>query len=122
MTLKKIFFSILFFGITNTTFASFPITEKHQENITISEEPKLSDSSIFGNLSLILSLTALLPWLEIGIFGWPLLFLSIPAVILGTMSFNTKARLQGLIGSVIGFLHIVYWILVLLLFSSLFGW
>ena len=122
MTLKKIFFSILFIGITNITFASFPIVEKYQENVIVFEESKLKDSSIYGNLSLILSLIALLPWLEIGFFGWPLLFLSIPAVILGTMSFNTKARLQGLIGSVIGFLHIIYWTLVLLLFSSLFGW
>ena len=122
MTLKKIFFSILFIGITNITFASFPIGEKYQENVIIFEESKLNDSSIYGNLSLILSLTALLPWLEIGIFGWPLLFLSIPALIFGIMSFNTKARLQGLMGSVIGFLHIIYWTLVLLLFSSLFGW
>ena len=122
MTLKKIFFSILFIGITNITFASFPIGEKYQENVIIFEESKLNDSSIYGNLSLILSLTALLPWLEIGIFGWPLLFLSIPALIFGIMSFNTKARLQGLMGSVIGFLHIIYWTLVLILFSSLFGW
>ena len=122
MTLKKIFFSILFIGITNITFASFPIVEKYQENVIVFEESKLKDSSIYGNLSLILSLTALLPWLEIGIFGWPLLFLSIPALIFGIMSFNTKARLQGLMGSVIGFLHIIYWTLVLLLFSSLFGW
>tara|TARA_B100001057_G_scaffold327_1_gene308 strand:- start:937 stop:1128 length:192 start_codon:yes stop_codon:yes gene_type:complete len=63
-----------------------------------------------------------LPWLDIGFFGWPLLFLSVPAVVLGVMSIETKARLKGIIGSVIGFLHIVCWVLIFLLFSSLFGY
>ena len=120
--LRNIFLPLLFFGIINTTFASFPVTKKNDETFITKATTETNNSSLYGNLSLILSLIALLPWLEIGFLGWPLLFLSIPALILGRMSFNTKARLQGLIGSIIGFLHIVYWILVLLLFSSLFGW
>ena len=120
--LKKIFFSIFFISIINTTFASFPVTEKNDETYITNSTTETNNSSIYGNLSLILSLISLLPWLEIGFLGWPLLFLSVPAVVLGIISLNTKSRLKGIIGSVIGFLHIVYWILVLLLFSSLFGW
>tara|TARA_B100000965_G_C19215562_1_gene593551 strand:+ start:232 stop:597 length:366 start_codon:yes stop_codon:yes gene_type:complete len=120
--LRNFFLPLLFFGIINSTFASFPVTEKNDETFTTNLTTETNNSSLNGNLSLILSLIALFPWFEIGFFGWPLLFLSIPALILGIMSFNTKARLQGLIGSVIGFLHIVYWILVLLLFHPLFGW
>ena len=120
--LRNIFLPLLFFGIINTTFASFPVTEKNDETYITNSTTETDNSSLYGNLSLILSLISLLPWLEIGFLGWPLLFLSIPALVLGIVSLNTKGRLKGIIGSVIGFLHILYWILVLLLFSSLFGW
>ena len=119
---KKSFFTFFFFLFVSNLFASFPISEINSEIIVANEDTSKSGSALFGNLSLILSILALLPWLEIGFFGWPLLFLSVPALVLGIMSLNTKGRLKGIIGSVIGFLHIVYWILVLLLFSSLFGW
>ena len=119
---NKIFFSILFISTVNTAFASFPVYEVEREFVCVNEDFSKSDSSLYGNLSLILSLLALLPWLDIGFFGWPLLFLSVPAVVLGVMSIQTKARLKGIIGSVIGFLHIVYWGLIFLLFSSLFGY
>ena len=118
---NKIFFSILFISTVNTAFASFPIYEVEKEFVYAMEDFSKSDSSLYGNLSLILSLFALLPWLDIGFFGWPLLFLSVPAVVLGVMSIETKARLKGIIVSVIGFLHIVCWVLIFLLFSSLFG-
>ena len=119
---KKSFFTFFFFLFVSNLFASFPISEINSEIIVANEDTSKRGSALFGNLSLILSILALLPWLEIGFFGWPLLFLSVPALVLGIMSLNTKGRLKGIIGSVIGFLHIVYWILVLLLFSSLFGW
>ena len=119
---NKIFFSILFISTVNTAFASFPVYEVEREFVCVNKDFSKSDSSLYGNLSLILSLLALLPWLDIGFFGWPLLFLSVPAVVLGIMSVDTKARLKGIIGSVIGFLHIVYWGLIFLLFSSLFGY
>ena len=119
---NKIFFSILFISAINTSFASFPVFELEREFVCANEDFSKSDSSVYGNLSLILSLFALLPLLDIGFFGWPLLFLSVPAVVLGVMSIETKARLKGIIGSVIGFLHIVYWGLIFLLFSSLFGY
>lgn len=120
--LRNIFLPLLFFCIINTTFASFPVTEKNDETYINNLTTETDNSSLYGNLSLILSIISLLPWLEIGFLGWPLLFLSIPALVLGIVSLNTKGRLKGIIGSVIGFLHIFYWILVLLLFSSLFGW
>ena len=120
--LRNIFLPLLFFGLINTTFASFPVTEKNDETYVTNATTETKNSSLYGNLSLILSLISLLPWLEIRFLGWPLLFLSLPALVLGIMSLNTKGKLKGLIGSVISFLHIFFWILVLLLFSSLFGW
>ena len=118
--LKKIIFSILFIGTINTTFASFPVTEKHQEYIVISEEPKLNDSSLYGNLSLIFSILPLLAVMEIGIPGF-FIFFCLPAVVFGLMSLETKGRIQGLIGMYIGFLEIIFIALVLLLLGPALG-
>ena len=109
--LKKIIFSILFIGTINTTFASFPITEKHQENIAISEETIFNDSSLWGNLSLIFSILPLLAAMEF-IAGF-FIFFCIPAVVFGAMSLKTKGRIQGMIGMIIGILEIalIAWIL-----------
>ena len=103
--LKKIIFSILFIGTINTTFASFPIAEKYQENVTISEEPNFKDSSLYGNLSLIFSILPLLAVMEIGIPG-SFIFFCIPAVVFGLMSLETKGRIQGLIGMYLSLIHI----------------
>ena len=118
--LKKIIFSILFIGTINTTFASFPITEKYQENATISEELKTNDSSLYGNLSLIFSILPLLVFMDIGFPGF-FIFFSLPAIVFGVMSFETKGRIQGLIGTVIGFLEIVFIALVLSLWGATLG-
>ena len=118
--LKKIIFSILFIGTINTTFASFPIAEKYQENIAISEETISNDSSLWGNLSLIFSILPLLAIMEIGIPG-SFIFFCIPAVVFGLMSLETKGRIQGLIGMYIGFLEIIFIALVLLLLGPALG-
>ena len=117
--LKKIIFSILFIGTINTTFASFPVTEKHQEYIVISEEPKLNDSSLYGNLSLIFSILPLLAAMEF-IAGF-FIFFCIPAVVFGAMSLQTKGRIQGLFGMIIGFLEIAFFALVLALLAAPLG-
>ena len=118
---KKSFFTFFFFLLFNNSFASFPVSEINTEIIVANEDISESGSVLLGNLSLILSVLALLPWLDIG-FGWAFLLLSIPAIILGFISFDTKGRIQGLIGFFISFAHIVLWLLIILLFGSLFGW
>ena len=106
---KKLFFTFFLFLLVSN------------EIIVSNEDTSESGSALLGNLSLILSVLALLPWLDIG-FGWVFLLLSIPATILGFISFDTKGRIQGLIGFFISFAHIVLWLLIFLLFGSLFGW
>ena len=118
---KKSFFTFFFFLLVSNLFASFPVSEINPEIIVANEDTSESGSALLGNLSLILSVLALLPWLDIG-FGWAFLLLSIPATILGFISFDTKGRKQGLIGFFISFAHIVLWLLIILLFGSLFGW
>lgn len=118
---KKTFFTFLLFLLVSNSFASFPVSEINPEIIVSNEDTSESGSALLGNLSLILSVLALLPWLDIG-FGWAFLLLSIPATILGFISFDTKGRIQGLIGFFISFAHIVLWLLIILLFGSLFGW
>ena len=118
---KKSFFTFFFFLLVSNSFASFPVSEINPEIIVANEDASESGSALLGNLSLILSVLALLPWLDIG-FGWAFLLLSIPATILGFLSFDTKGRIQGLIGLFISFAHIVLWLLIILLFGSLFGW
>ena len=118
---KKTFFTFFLFLLVSNLFASFPVSEINPEIIVSNEDTSESESAVFGNLSLILSVLALLPWLDIG-FGWFFLLLSIPATILGFISFDTKGRIQGLIGFFISFAHIVLWLLIILLFGSLFGW
>jgi len=118
---KKSFFTFFFFLLFSNSFASFPVSEINPEIIVTNEDISESGSSLLGNLSLTLSVLALLPWLDIG-FGWAFLLLSIPATILGFISFDTKGRIQGLIGFFISFAHIVLWLLIILLFGSLFGW
>lgn len=118
---KKTFFTFLLFLLVSNSFASFPVSEINPEIIVSNEDTSESGSALLGNLSLILSVLALLPWLDIG-FGWVFLLLSIPATILGFISFDTKGRIQGLIGFFISFAHIVLWLLIILLFGSLFGW
>ena len=118
---KKTFFTFFFFLLVSNSFASFPVSEINTEILVANEDTSESGSALFGNLSLILSVLALLPWLDIG-FGWVFLLLSIPATILGFISFDTKGRIQGLIGFFISFAHIVLWLLIILLFGSLFGW
>ena len=118
---KKSFLTFFFFLLVSNSFASFPVSEINPEIIVSNEDATESGSALLGNLSLILSVLALLPWLDIG-FGWVFLLLSIPATILGFISFDTKGRIQGLIGFFISFAHIVLWLLIILLFGSLFGW
>ena len=118
---KKNFFSFFLFLLVSNSFASFPVSEINPEIIVSNEDTSENGSALLGNLSLILSVLALLPWLDIG-FGWVFLLLSIPATILGFISFDTKGRIQGLIGFFISFAHIVLWLLIILLFGSLFGW
>ena len=118
---KKTFFTFFLFLLVSNSFASFPVSEINPESIGSNEDTSESGSALLGNLSLILSVLALLPWLDIG-FGWVFLLLSIPATILGFISFDTKGRIQGLIGFFISFAHIVLWLLIILLFGSLFGW
>lgn len=118
---KKTFFTFFLFLLVSNSFASFPVSEINTEIIVTNEDTSESGSALLGNLSLILSVLALLPWLDIG-FGWVFLLLSIPATILGFISFDTKGRIQGLIGFFISFAHIVLWLLIILLFGSLFGW
>ena len=118
---KKTFFTFLLFLLVSNSFASFPVSEINPEIIVSNEDTSESGSALLGNLSLILSVLALLPWLDIG-FGWVFLLLSIPATILGFISFDTKGRIQGLIGFFISFAHIILWLLIILLFGSLFGW
>ena len=118
---KKKFFTFFLFLLVSNSFASFPVSEINPEIIVSNEDTSESRSALLGNLSLILSVLALLPWLDIG-FGWVFLLLSIPATILGFISFDTKGRIQGLIGFFISFAHIVLWLLIILLFGSLFGW
>ena len=118
---KKTFFTFFFFLLVSNSFASFPVSEINTEIIVANEDTSESGSALLGNLSLILSVLALLPWLDIG-FGWVFLLLSIPATILGFISIDTKGRIQGLIGFFISFAHIVLWLLIILLFGSLFGW
>jgi len=118
---KKSFFTFFFFLLVSNLFASFPVSEINPEIIVSNEDTSESGSALLGNLSLILSVLALLPWLDIG-FGWVFLLLSIPATILGFLSFDTKGGIQGLIGFFISFAHIVLWLLIILLFGSLFGW
>ena len=118
---KKLFFTFFLFLLVSNSFASFPVSEINTEIIVSNEDNSESGSALLGNLSLILSVLALLPWLDIG-FGWVFLLLSIPATILGFISFDTKGRIQGLIGFFISFAHIVLWLLIILLFGSLFGW
>lgn len=118
---KKIFFTFLLFLLVSNSFASFPVSEINPEIIVSNEDTSESGSALLGDLSLILSVLALLPWLDIG-FGWVFLLLSIPATILGFISFDTKGRIQGLIGFFISFAHIVLWLLIIILFGSLFGW
>ena len=118
---KKTFFTFFLFLLVSNSFASFPVSEINPEIIVSNEDTSESGSALLGNLSLILSVLALLPWLDIG-FGWVFLLLSIPATILGFISFDTKGRIQGLIGFFISFANIVLWLLIILLFGSLFGW
>ena len=118
---KKTFFTFFLFLFVSNSFASFPVSDINPEIIVSNEDTSESGSALLGNLSLILSVLALLPWLDIG-FGWVFLLLSIPATILGFISFDTKGRIQGLIGFFISFAHIVLWLLIILLFGSLFGW
>ena len=118
---KKTFFIFFLSLLVSNSFASFPVSEINPEIIVSNEDTSESGSALLGNLSLILSVLALLPWLDIG-FGWVFLLLSIPATILGFISFDTKGRIQGLIGFFISFAHIVLWLLIILLFGSLFGW
>lgn len=118
---KKNFFTFFLFLLVSNSFASFPVSEINPEIIVSNEDTSESGSALLGNLSLILSVLALLPWLDIG-FGWVFLLLSIPATILGFISFDTKGRIQGLIGFFISFAHIGLWLLIFLLFGSLFGW
>ncbi len=114
--MKKIFFTILFTGFFNFLFASFPISEINP----ISEMAINSESSLFGNLSLIFSIIAAVT-ITIGlppIF----MFLCLPAVVLGAMSLNTKGRIQGLIGLIIGLVEILLLVFSLVIIFSTLGW
>ena len=91
---KKSFFTFFLFLLVSNSFASFPVSEINPEVIVSNEDTSEGGSALFGNLSLILSVLALLPWLDIG-FGWAFLLLSIPASILGFISFDTKEEYRA---------------------------
>ena len=114
--MKKIFFTILFTGFFNFLFASFPISEINP----ISEMALNSESSLFGNLSLIFSIISAVSIAS----GLPFIFalLCLPAVVLGAMSLKTKGRIQGLIGLIIGLVEILFIVLALVLLFSIIGW
>jgi hypothetical protein len=114
--MKKIFFTILFTGFFNFLFASFPISEINP----ISEMAMNSESSLFGNLSLIFSIISAVSLAT----GLPIIFsfLCLPAVILGAMSLNTKGRIQGLIGLIIGLIEILFLVVALVIVISIIGW
>ena len=114
--MKKIFFTILFTGFFNFLFASFPISEINP----ISEMAMNSESSLFGNLSLICSIISAV---SIAI-GLPFIFylLCLPAVVFGAMSLNTKGRIQGLIGLIIGLTEILFLVVALVIVISIIGW
>ena len=114
--MKKIIFTILFTGVFNFLFASFPISEINP----ISEMALNSESSLFGNLSLIFSIISAVSLAS----GLPVIFsfLCLPAVILGAMSLNTKGRIQGLIGLTIGLAEILFLALAFVTLFSILGW
>jgi|TARA_B110000238_G_scaffold122621_1_gene132737 hypothetical protein len=51
-----------------------------------------------------------------------LLFLCLPAIVLGIMSLNTKGRIQGIFGLILGLAEILLIIFFLVIFSSVLGW
>ena len=71
---KKSLFTFFFFLLVSNLFASFPVSEINPEIIVANEYTSESGSALLGNLSLILSVLALLPWLDIG-FGWAFSFI-----------------------------------------------
>ena len=117
---KKIIFSVLFFGIINSTFASFPIAEKYQENVFISEKSNQNYSSLYGNLSLIFSIFPLLVLIDIG-FPSFFIFFCVPAFILGILSLKTKGKTQGMLGMIIGFIEIILIVAILSLWGITLG-
>ena len=118
--LKKIFFSIFFISIINTTYASFPITEKYHDNLIIYEEPSSKQSSLYGNLSLIFSILPLLVLMDIG-FPPFFIFFCVPAIILGMISLKTKGKTQGMLGMIIGLIEMFWIVTVLALWGTTLG-
>ena len=116
--MKKIFILLLLINFLTPTFASFPI-EKNKLNKKTIQLTKNNDRQLLGNLSLICGGLAAIS-LTGGAAG--LLFLCLPAIVLGIMSLNTKGRIQGIFGLILGLAELLLIIFFLVIFSSVLGW
>ena len=117
--MKKIFIFLLLINLLTPAFASFPVEEKNTLNKKTIQLTKNNDSQLLGNLSLICGGLAAIS-LTGGAAG--LLFLCLPAIVLGIMSLNTKGRIQGIFGLILGLAEILLIIFFLVIFSSVLGW
>ena len=117
--MKKIFIFLLLINLLTPAFASFPVKEKNTLNTKTIQLTKNNDSQLLGNLSLICGGLAAMS-LIVGAAG--LLFLCLPAIVLGIMSLNTKGRIQGIFGLILGLAELLLIIFLLVIFSSVFGW
>ena len=117
--MKKIFIFLLLINLLTPAFASFPVKEKNTLNTKTIQLTKNNDSQLLGNLSLICGVLAAIS-LTGGAAG--LLFLCLPAIVLGIMSLNTKGRIQGIFGLILGLAELLLIIFLLVIFSSVFGW
>ena len=117
--MKKIFIFLLLINLLTPVFASFPVKEKNTLNTKTIQLTKNNHSQLLGNLSLIFGGLAAMS-LTLGAAG--LLFLCLPAIVLGIMSLNTKGRIQGMFGLILGLAELLLIIFLLVIFSSVFGW
>ena len=117
--MKKIFIFLLLINFITPIFASFPVDEKNTQNKKKVQLIENNDSQLLGNLSLICGGLA-----AISLTGAAsaLLFLCLPAIVLGIMSLNTKGRIQGIFGLILGLAELLLIILFLVIFSSVLGW
>ena len=117
--MKKIFIFLLLINLLTAAFPSFPVKEKNTLNTKTIQLTKNNDRQLLGSLSLIFGGLAAMS-LTLGAAG--LLFLCLPAIVLGIMSLNTKVRIQGICGLILGLAELLLIIFLLVIFSSVFGW
>ena len=112
-----LFLFITLITFVNVSYAAFPVANKTEivvsENLNFGKITSVSDTPIFGILSIIL---AVLSALLIGSFDtWTLSFIfAMLAVIFGALGFNKRLKGLAITGFIIGLLEVIFSVILYL--------